>query len=88
MGACLPTFDQLAAVCGARVELQGDDMTLGLVEELNWDSDRGRHGRGLSSLIRGAEREREVVQAGRWWDSNSGVGACRVAKLGRARFAT
>lgn len=44
MEACLPTFDQLAAVCGARVELQGDDVTLGLVEELDWDSDRGRHG--------------------------------------------
>lgn len=44
-----PTFDQLAAVCGAGVELQGDDVTLGLVEELDWDSDRGRHGRSLSS---------------------------------------
>lgn len=53
-----PTFDQLAAVCGARVELQGDDVTLGLVEELDWDSDRGRHGWGLSSESRGAERGR------------------------------
>lgn len=64
VGACLPTFDQLAAVCGARVELQGDDMTLGLVEELDWDSDRGRHGWvGSPSgvALRGVDRVRLPV---------------------------
>lgn len=47
-GGSLPTFDQLAAVGGAGVELQGDYVTLGLVEELNWDPNCGRHGRDLS----------------------------------------
>lgn len=37
------TFDQLAAVGGARVELQGDDVTLGLIEKLDGDADCGRH---------------------------------------------
>lgn len=37
------TFDQLAAVGGAGVDLQGHDVALGLVEELDWDADRGSH---------------------------------------------
>lgn len=39
----LRTFDQLAAVRRAAVELQGHDMALSLVEELDGDTDRRGH---------------------------------------------
>lgn len=39
------TFDQLAAVCGAAVDLQGHNVALCLVEELDGDADRRGHGR-------------------------------------------
>lgn len=44
-GGLVPTFEQLAAVSLARGDLERDDVALRLVQELDWDADRGRHGR-------------------------------------------
>lgn len=44
-GDLVPTFEQLAAVSLARGDLERDDVALRLVQELDWDTDRGGHGR-------------------------------------------
>lgn len=61
------TFDQLSAVRCAVVELQGHDVALRLVEELDGDADRGCHVCGRWKGEKGGKVERCLGCRKEWW---------------------